>query len=1038
MRGDSLGGSASGPLIRVLGPVSLQSVRAAEEVPSLLGPRLRRLLAALAARANTVVPVDTVADALWGDEQPGAPEAALHTLVSRLRAALRTVTSEQAEDDTPALLTRAPGYVLRVGPTDLDAALFEMLARRGRSELAEDPASAVLSLTEALALWRGPAYAEFADEDFVRPEAARLDEQHASGTEDYADALLAVDRPGDAIPLLESLLAREALLERALGQLMLARYRCGQQGEALDVFRSYQELLADELGLDPSPSLQRLHQDILRQHPDLDASPVPAQPVERKSEDPAAPPEGSAPRAGNLPAVPPVLIGRDPDLDALADAARPGSVLTLVGPGGVGKTTLATRLGVDIADRFTDGAWFCDLSSLTSEDDLPLAVMSSLDLRTTAGTDHTASLLAHLRSRCLLLILDNCEHVLGSAATLTQDVHRGCPDVAVLATSRAALEVTDEWVWPVPPLSLPAPGSLGGVADMADVAAAPAVQLFVARTRRRVEYFELGDRNAEAVAEICRRLDGLPLAIELAAARMGAISPTDLVERLSWRFRLLHGGVRTGSERHRTLRALIDWSFDLLDEDHQRVFAVLSVFAGSFALQDAERLVLAVPGLAPSFDDAQVADIVLGLVDRSMLSVSRDDHRRRYSLLETLRAYGRQQLEADPLLHAAQQAHAQMVVGLTTDAAARLYGPDHVAASSTISGYLDELRAAHAWATTNDLELAARLVGSLMLYVEHRMPVEVQQWAERTIRAAEVDGPPPGLAGVYAVAAACARFTGDLSHAAQLADRGLQLSNEPVTTGYLRTLLAEVALFEGRLDDVERHRREVELLATTAELGAVALLAELLGPLVAAYRGDGASASGLAEELESRAAEQGAGPIEAWARYLRAEALLDTDPERAADLLDGALELARDQGDRYASGVAMVSAASVRGRHGDPEAAVPLYRDVIEHWSSLGDWTHQWTSLRGVVEVLLRLGRDEDAALLRGGLVDRTMAAPIFGPDAERMAAAEALLRQRLGDDLFSELSARGARMGDDDVVSFARHALTPASPGRSGDQRRR
>ena len=217
-------------------------------------------------------------------------------------------------------------------------------------------------------------------------------------------------------------------------------------------------------------------------------------------------------------------------------------------------------------------------------------------------------------------------------------------------------------------------------------------------------------------------------------------------------------------------------------------------------------------------------------------------------------------------------------------------------------------------------------------------------------------------------------------------------------------------------------------MGSPSELGAVQPLTELLGPLVAAYRGDEEQASRIAQGIEARAARQGAGPIEAWARYVRAEVLLDSDPERAADLLDGAIELALAQGDRYASGVAMVSAASVRGRHGDPQLAVPLYREVIDHWSSVGDWTHQWTSLRGVVDVLMRLGCHEHAAILRGGLTNRAQAAPIYGPDAERMAAAETLLRQHLGDDLFVELTERGARMPDDAVVSFARSALAPTT----------
>ena len=1013
--------AAPGVRLRVLGSVSVEVVRAGD-VPRELGPRLRRLLAILATQAGSVVSVDTVADAMWGDDQPAAPGPALHTLVSRLRVALRATTTKG--ESAPTVLTRAPGYLLDIDRLALDASRFEELAGAGRTDLGTDPAAAAVAFSEALGLWRGPAYAEFADEEFARTEASRLDGLHDTAVEDYAEALLTLGRHDDAVPLLQRLISREPLRERALGQLILARYRRGQQAEALDAYQHYRERLADEHGLDPSPRLQQLQQDILRQDAGLEGSPVPRQRREHTGEPSVSgTPDTEMPTAGNLPAVPPVLIGREADLAALAEDVRPGALVTLTGPGGVGKTSLALRLGFETSDRFRDGVWFCDLSSLTSGDDLALAVMSSLDLQAASGADPLSHLLSYLRVKRQLLVLDNCEQVLSAAAALTHEVHRLCRHVGILATSRSALDVSDERVWPVQPLSVPSPG--GASDDLTTVAAAPAVQLFVDRTRRRVESFELDDRNLAAVAEICRRLDGLPLAIELAAARMGAITPADLVDRLSWRFQLLHGGSGAGSERHRTLQALVDWSFDLLDEDHKRVFEVLSVFAGDFDLDDAERLLRGVPELEPS-DGTLDADIVLGLVDRSMISVSPKEHRSSYSMLEILRGYGRQQLQARPWVRDAHLAHARMVADLTTDAAGRLYGPEHVEASSAISGYLDELRAAHGWALTNDLELAARLVGSLMLYVEHRMPVEVQQWAERTLRAAEASEPPTGLAGVYAVAAAGARFTGDLQHATDLAERGLQLAGDPTSTAYLHVVLGEVALFEGRLDDAEQRRAEVTALAGTSNLGAVLLLSELVEPLVAAYRGDEEGASRVAEGIEERAAKLGAGPIEAWARYLRAEALLDSDPELAADLLDGAMELAQAQGDRYANGVAMVSAASVRGRHGDPHLAVPLFRDVIDHWSSVGDWTHQWTSLRGVVDVLLRLGRHEDAAVLRGGLVDRALAAPIYGPDAERMAAAETLLLDRLGDELFTELSQRGARMADDALVSFARTALAP------------
>jgi predicted ATPase/DNA-binding SARP family transcriptional activator len=987
--------SAQGtPQVRVLGSIEVGS--------GAPGLRLRRLLAALVAHAGDVVSVDALTEAVWGDDQPAAPDAALHNLVSRLRTALRKVG-----DLAPEVLTRPPGYLLSAADGVVDAEQFERLVRGARAALPDHPDRAEAALAQALDLWRGPAYAELADEDLVRPEAARLDELRSLATEERAAALLLLDRPRDAVPLLQRLVATEPLREHAQGLLMRALYAAGRQADALEVFAAYREGLADELGIDPAPELQRLHEMVLRQESELDTS---------GSGGPAAP------TTGNLPATAQALVARDADAATLAAALVPGAVVTLTGPGGVGKTSLALQVAAALEPEIPGGAWLCDLSAVTPQDDLALAVTSALDLQAGSGQDALARLLAHLGPRRLLLVLDNCEHVLPAAAALAREVHRRCPHVTLLATSRAALEVADERVLPVSPLPVPAAGNEGP----ADLAQVPSVALFLDRTRRRVDGFELTAQNAVPVAEICRRLDGLPLAIELAAARMGSMSPDDLAQRLSWRFRLLRGGAGSATERHRTLGALLDWSYDLLDEQHQKVFEMLSVFAGGFDLEDAVGLVLTVPEADLAADEGLVAHVVLGLADRSMLQVARSGGRTHYVLLESLRDYGRQRLAARDWGAVASRAHAHVVVRRTADVTSRLYGPDHVAASNFVTAYLDELRAAHAWALVHDLALAARLVGSLALYVEHRIPAEVPQWAERTIEAA--DEGTPGLAGAYAVAAAGARFTGDLGHAAELGERGLALAGDDVRMGaYLRVVLGEVALFEGRLEDVERLHSELTGLGSAEQLGAAGWLGELVTPLVAAYRGDAAGASRQAAELEEWAVRLRSGPLRAWVLYTRGEVLLDTDPDASLELFDAALALAREQSDRYVAGVALVSIASLRGRHGDPRVAVPLFREVVDHWASLGDWTHQWTTLRSVVDLLLRFDRHEDAAVLVGALRSRTRAAPVFGADAERLAAAEERLVHELGEDAVAGLRGRGARLTDDGVVAFVGEALAAA-----------
>jgi len=993
------------PLVRVLGSIEVGS--------SAPGLRMRRLLAAMVVRVGDVVSVDALAEAVWGDEQPAAPEGALHNLVSRLRTAFREVG-----DLAPEVLTRPPGYLLIAPDGVIDAERFERLVHRAREALPDHPDHAEAALGQALDLWRGPAYAELADEDFVRPEATRLDELRSWATEARAEALLHLGRPRDAVPLLQRLLATQPLREHAQGLLMRALYAAGRQAEALEVFTAYREGLAHELGIDPSPELQRLHEMILRHESGLDVT-GPGVPL--------------APTTGNLPSSAQTLVAREAEAATLAAALVPGAVVTLTGPGGVGKTTLALRVAATLEPGVSGGAWLCDLATLTPQDDLALAVTSALDLQAGSGPDVLARLLDYLGSRRLLLVLDNCEHVLGAAASLAHEVHRRCPNVALLATSRSALAIADERVMPVSPLPVPAVGDR--MQATGDLARVPSVALFLDRTRSRLDGFELTEQNAVAIAEICRRLDGLPLAIELAAARMGSMSPDDLAQRLSWRFRLLHGGVGSGAARHRTLGALLDWSYDLLDDQHQRVFEMLSVFAGSFDLEDAVGLVLALPEVAQTTDEGQAAHVVLGLADRSMLQVSWPRGRTRYVLLESLRDYGRQRLDACAWAGEVPRAHAELVARRTADAASRLYGPDHVAASTFITAYLDELRAAHGWTLVHHLGLAARIVGSLALYVEHRIPAEVPEWARRTIAAAGESS--PGLAGAYAVAAAGARFTGDLREAVELAERGLSLPGDATTSAYLRTVLSEAALFEGRLEDVERLCAEVHELGAAEELGAVGWLSELMAPLVTAYRGDPAGASREAEALEEWAVRLGSGPLRAWALYIRGESQLDTDPDASLVLLDAALSLAREQGDRYVAGVALVSIASLRGRHGDPRLAVPLFREVVDHWASLGDWTHQWTTLRSVVDLLVRLERHEDAAVLLGALRSRTRAAPVFGADAERLSAVEEQLVHELGRDAVAGLRGRGARLTDDGVVAFAGSALAAADPSAASQTNR-
>ncbi|WP_443066610.1 AfsR/SARP family transcriptional regulator [Streptomyces sp. NBC_01255] len=616
--------------------------------------KVRALLADLLVHEGQPVSADRLVHDIWGDAVPGNPANALQAKVSQLRRAV----------GRDRVLHQPAGYRLRLDgdPAEVDTSRLRQLAAQARLVAAPRPRAALLG--EALDLWRGPAYADFADEEFVRPAAERLAEERLTLVEEQTEARLEF---GDPLLLGETagLVARHPLRERLRAVRMRALYGAGRQSEAVAAYTELRTLLADELGLDPSPGLAALYEAILRQDAGLIPVAVSAEPpvVVRSSSDggaleaaaavpPLLPdPRALTPRRRNLPTPPTTLVGRGPAREAVVRLLGTERLVTLTGPGGVGKTRLALavaeQLGADEPDDdasggvVPDGVWFVEFGGLPADTaDLVQAVASALGIRDTASSargtaDASAALHGALRDRRVLLVLDNCEHVIEPAAELAGSLLRSAPGVRVLATSRESLRLPGETVYAVAPLE---PDDAARLFTERAVAAAPD---FAPASDSGIAA-ESDDESGEvrdAVAEICRRLDGLPLALELAATRVRALGVRELAERLGDRFRVLASGQRGLPARQQTLRAVIDWSWDLLAPPEQAVLRRLAVPVGGCTPAAAET-VCAGDGIA--HDD--VLDLVGRLVDRSLVSTVRTADGPRYRLLESVAAYARERL----------------------------------------------------------------------------------------------------------------------------------------------------------------------------------------------------------------------------------------------------------------------------------------------------------------------------------------------------------------------------------------------------------
>ena len=704
--------------VRVLGPMQIVG----DDGPvAIEAPKQRRLLAALMIGCGETRSADVLVDAIWGQSPPPSAPKLLQVYVSRLRKAL----------PAPAQIeTSGSGYRLALEGVSLDVNRFESLVAEGRSALAaNNPALAASLLSRGLRLWHGEAYMDFAYDDFARAEADRLAELRSVTSENYFEALLALGRHEAVLPELLALTAREPLRERLHGEAMVALYRCGRQTEALELFTTLRARLQDELGLEPSQFLRELQRRILQHDRSLLVSP-------HRGDD-----------VSTLPAAPNRLVGRERELAdlrtlLLRDDAR---LIVLTGAGGSGKTRLAVEVARRIAPSFANGAALVDLAPLRDPDLVPGEIARTLGLRDGSEEQDPRKALANaLRSRELLLLVDNAEHLRSGMPVLVGLV-REAPRLTVLVTSRVVLHLSGEHVYPVDPLRDDA-----------------ATELFTERAAEADAHFELDAGGEDAVRRICRRLDGLPLAIELAAGHVRALSPDELLARLDSRLPLLTGGPRDLPARQRTLRATLEWTVDLLDERAIRDLMYVAVFAGSCTLAAAEDVF----GIT--------ADRISTLIDHNLLRRATTAEGSRYTMLETVREYALEQLEATGDIENAHRLHARYYVA-RAEHGADTSGGQRAAFLDSIAPDLDNVRATLRWSLVREPAAALRMAAALRDFWLYRDRLaEGRRWLDEVL--AYPHEPCRDLAIVTADLARIVFALGDFEAARQRARHALEIA----------------------------------------------------------------------------------------------------------------------------------------------------------------------------------------------------------------------------------------------------------------------
>ncbi len=890
--------------VALLGPLEVRTDGDPGEIVEVAGARLRALLIMLALHPGQLVTASQLIDGLWPQEMPAGAGNALQALVSRLRRALPEAVIE----------SRPAGYQLKIDPRSTDIVRFEDLVAAGRAQLRDDPAAAGQTLRQALALWRGPALADVADTDFGQAAIARLDEVRLTAIEQRVDADLRTGNTASLVAELEGLVVAHPMREPLAARLMRALNAAGRRGAALEVYEQTRKRLVNQLGVEPSAELAALHLDILRDEPPAEADPKTPRPAS-----PASPISNhSSHKSTNLRAELTSFVGRDAELRQVAELLGAYRLITLTGPGGAGKTRLAVEAARAELPATPDGVWLVELAPVTDPADVTSAVLSALGLReqvlvspsrarrpmpeTSLPPDELSRLLSALAAKRTLLVLDNCEHLVAAAAALADRVLASCPQVRIMATSREPLNITGEALWTVGPLTLPPdPAATSLSAERSVVHDFASVRLLTQRARAVVPSFAVTHDNAPAVAAICRALDGMPLAIELAAARLRTMAPEQIEARLGDRFQLLSSGSRTAMPRHQTLRAVVDWSWDLLDDAERALWRRFSVFTGGATLEAAEQVCC-----GSGLPAARVLDLLTALAEKSLLTVRHDPPR--YRMLEIIRAYGQERLAEAEESDEVREAHAQYFTRLAEASQDHLLRAEQLDWLEKLSADQDNLHAAIRGAVAaGDGPAAVRLAAALGWY-----------WSLRSmkIEGAELIGEAVSVPGAVAAA--------DPENLAVAFAMGALLAMDTPLRATGLDWLDRAAALAARVTDP------------------VNPMMPLLGPLASLFGASGQTPGSGQRPVGPDVFDDAASDPDPWvaaiARVLRGHWALNLGRRHAqaeADFL-AAVSILAELGERWGQAVALGGLAMLEGWRGEHAVAVGHYRQATELVAAFG------------------------------------------------------------------------------------------------------